>query len=280
MSKKTGVTARPHVMLSLIKHPGRGVEVVRVSFDSNAWEVIFAPGDTAYSPIRVALRDRKIEGFICAAGFRIEAITKRNRPSYFAQPHMAVTVDVKPGEKDGLFHVFMSMGPDDSKHPGLPLVQAEKLRHALNAGIKLMCGENWMGLPVPAEIRDKEVYVFEDAEATRERESRQLAASAAIEERGVGKAAFDAVDGWTDRPRTPAEEKELIRACAEWADGELVAAHIAYQNDILCTNDRARSAGQSIFNTANRAWLVSSYGVACLTLDELAASVSLQTISR
>ena len=247
---------------------------MRVSFDSNAWEAVFAPGDTAWAPIRAALLSGRMEGFICSAGFRIEAITKRDRPSYFAQPHMAVTMDAPIAAKDGVFYVSMSMGPDDGRHPGLPPVQAEKLHCALASGIKLMRGNNWMGLPGPAEIRDQDLYVFEDAEASREREGRQLLASAAIDGRGVGKAAFDAVDGWTDRPRTPTEEKELIRACAEWADGELMAAHIAYQNDILCTNDLARSAGRSIFDATNRVWLAASYGVECLTLDELMARVS------
>jgi hypothetical protein len=49
------------------------------------------------------------------------------------------------------------------------------------------------------------------------------------------KGAFEAVNGWDLVPRTPADEKQLTKACAEWADGELVAAHIGYQNDILCT---------------------------------------------
>lgn len=247
---------------------------MRVSFDSNAWEAIFAFENTAHKPIQIALREGRIQGFICAAGFRIEAITKQSRPSYFAQPHMAVTTDAPIIAKDGVFLVSMSMGPDNSKHPGLPAIQAERLGRALAAGIKLMHGENWMGLPIPAEIGDHDLYFIEDGEETRKRESEQLAVSSAIDARGIGKAAFDAVDGWTDRPRTREEEKELIRACAEWADGELVAAHIAYQNNILCTNDRARSAGRSIFDTANRAWLTVSYSVVCLTLNELAARLS------
>ena len=257
--------------LALIVAP---VPVMRVSFDSNAWEEVFAAGDTVHESIRAALRSGQIKGFICAAGFRIEAITKRERPSYFAQPHMEIRFDSLTPRGEGRFDLAMSIGPDNAAHPGLPPVQAEKLHRALDAGIKLMYGENWMGLPISTEIADQGLYVAEDAEAASERESRQLAASAAIDARGVGKAAFDAVDGWTDRPRTPSEQKDLAKACAEWSDGELVAAHIAYQNDILCTNDRARGAGRSVFDAANRTWLASSQNVVCLTLDELAGRVS------
>ena len=71
-----------------------------------------------------------------------------------------------------------------------------------------------------------------------------------------------------------AEEKRLSEACAEWADGELVGAHVAYQHDVLCTNDLARASGHSIFNSKNRSWLTTYYGVTCLTLRELTARIA------
>jgi hypothetical protein len=38
--------------------------MMRVSFDSNAWERIFDPADLECEPVRVALSDGRIEGFI------------------------------------------------------------------------------------------------------------------------------------------------------------------------------------------------------------------------
>jgi hypothetical protein len=72
----------------------------------------------------------------------------------------------------------------------------------------------------------------------------------------------------------PSDEKKVRTACSEWADGELVGAHIAYQHEILCTNDRARTAGTSIFDLANRAWLTNEFGVVFKTLDELIAEIT------
>ena len=103
-----------------------------------------------------------------------------------------------------------------------------------------MRGLAWMGLLAPPEIRDPSLFVTEAPDAKREREQAQLDASVLIDSRGVGRAAFDTAGGWSE----PSDK--LPKACAEWADGELVSAHIAYRNDILCTNDRARSAGRSI----------------------------------
>jgi hypothetical protein len=49
-------------------------QAMRVNFDSNAWERIFTPADTICAPIRAALANGAMAGFICEAGFRIEAI--------------------------------------------------------------------------------------------------------------------------------------------------------------------------------------------------------------
>jgi hypothetical protein len=113
---------------------------MRVSFDSNTWEKIFDPTDRECAPIGAALIARTLEGFICEAGFRIEAIRKRDRAPYFAQPHMdprfhGVVM------RDGRPYVYMSFGPDDARHPGLPVEQAGKLQHALGAGVRLMHAE-------------------------------------------------------------------------------------------------------------------------------------------
>ncbi|MDR3574429.1 MAG: hypothetical protein P4L50_11230 [Anaerolineaceae bacterium] len=242
--------------------------VLRVTFDSNAWEKIFAPNDELYTPVRAALADGRIQGFICEAGFRIEAITKRQRPDYFAQPFMGVNTEIR-AMGGGKFELMTSIGPDDSKHPGIPESQAPKFRLALAAGVKVMASLAWIGLPRPPELADRTVFVPEAEAEARERQDRQIHAAFQIEGRGVGKGAFEAVNGWELVPRTPAEKKQLAKACAEWADGELVAAHIGYQNEVLCTDDHARTAGVSVFNADNRAWLTADFGVVFKTLNEL-----------
>jgi hypothetical protein len=236
---------------------------MRVSFDSNAWEKIFHSTDCKCAPIRAALKARRLEGFISEAGFRIEAIRNRDRADYFKQPHADLQFDGSGTRK-------MSFGPLDDRHPGLPVPQAGKLQSALAAGIRLMRGSNWMGLPSPQEISDPMIFVPETPEAKHEREQRQLDVSALIDARGVGWAKFDAADGWSVRIKDTHRFRE---ACAEWADGELVAAHIAYQNDILCTHDHARRAGTSVFDPKNRSWLTSNYGVVFKTIDELLAEI-------
>jgi hypothetical protein len=240
---------------------------MRVTFDSNTWEKIFDPIDRDWSSIRSAIASGRIVGFICEAGFRIEAIRKNERAAYFAEPAMDAQFPFSIVMRDGKpFVHLMSIGPDDESHPGLPEVQSNKLKNALAAGIRLVRGAAWLGLPCPVEIRYPALFVQTNDP---DREQRQIEALARIEARCVGKAVFDAAGGWNRQAGVPRNEKIFARACAEWADGELVASHIAYRNDILCTNDRARAAGSSIFDSKNRAWLKREFGVRFATLEQL-----------
>ena len=166
---------------------------MRVSFDSNAWEKIFDPTDRDWTSIRAALATNQITGFISEASFRIEAIRKSERTSYFAEPTMQMQVSVV--ERNGKPHIRMTMGPDDARHPGLPEVQSAKLKSALDAGIRLMRTASWLGLPRPAEIGDPALFM-QAAHGDSEREQRQIDALARIEARGVGRAAFEAAGGW------------------------------------------------------------------------------------
>jgi hypothetical protein len=52
-----------------------------------------------------------------------------------------------------------------------------------------------------------------------DREQRQIDASARIEARGVGKAAFDVAGGWNAQPGASFNEKMFAKDCAEWASG-------------------------------------------------------------
>ena len=116
---------------------------MKVTFDSNVWETIFNPADHACSPIRAALASGRIEGFICEAAFRVEAVRKSERATYFAQPEMGMQVPGTIVEINGKPHICIaSFGPDDQRHPGLPEIQAQKLRSALASGVRLLTCES------------------------------------------------------------------------------------------------------------------------------------------
>lgn len=242
---------------------------MRVTFDSNAWEPVFDLSGCKYAAIRQSIQTGKVKGYICEIGFRIEAIRKKERKHYFAQPHFEVHFEGLRPSADGDYVQFLSMGPRDEAHPGLPEQQAIKLGTALECGIKLLRAQAWMGLPAPPELRNPKVFVSDSECLLPGRESRQIIAADRIENLGVGKALFDEIGGWNLQPESEIEEKKFYKACAEWADGETVAAHIAYGNEFLCTNDFGLSGTRSIFSSQNRDWLETEYGVRFITLDQL-----------
>jgi hypothetical protein len=74
-----------------------------------------------------------------------------------------------------------------------------------------------------------------------------------------------------ERARNDTERKAVRRAINEWADGEAIAAHAGYGNDLFCTNDHGKGAGQrSVLHPNNRAWLQSDYGIEFVSMIELA----------
>jgi hypothetical protein len=240
----------------------------RVTLDSNVWERIFGSSDPESRAFRNALTENRVESFTCESAFRIEAIRKSQRAAYFSKPSLDIHTPIEVVLRDGQPYIQMSFGPDDSLHPGLPPVQAERLRLAVAAGLRVMRGMAWLGLPSPREILDPSIFVEETTAQRNERMQRQIAVDAEICSRGVGKALFDEAGGWEGFNSTTYSEKKVARACAEWADGELAAAHVAYANDILCTEDRGVGSKRSIFNPQNRSWLTARFGVRFARLSD------------
>ncbi|MBS0420125.1 MAG: hypothetical protein JSR66_20610 [Proteobacteria bacterium] len=115
-----------------------------------------------------------------------------------------------------------------------------------------------------------ELYAMDaDEGALAARLERFESIAAAIEARGLGYAHMLKVARFS-----PSDMKKVARAVAEWADGDSLAAHHGYANDLFCTEDRAVKAGRdSVMHPAQRGWLKRAYGVEFVSIAELAAAV-------
>ena len=110
----------------------------------------------------------------------------------------------------------------------------------------------------------------------------------AIESRGVGFAQVKALGAsmTTSRPislwfqllaetNDVHKQREVERAFSEWADGDSLAAHVAYGLDIFCSDDVGKSnTTNSVLDPTNRAWLNNTYGVQFMTFEQLAAKLA------
>ena len=243
--------------------------------------------------LKNAIRSGQVRGFLCESFGIIEAIRREDRAKFHLQnvPKVAVT---HKSHGPGLHCLTIDIQANHSLHPGLTKEFEEELNEALMIGMKLL-STPYIGVPIPDRLRNNPKIYAEEVFATADYDERFGSVASAIAARGVGGGALAALakeltarlDGprpqeWSDREffnrvyeyaRTSnlnREKAQIEKAFAESADGDLVAAHVAFGNDYLCTEDRGRSAiGPSIFEGPNRAWLNTTYGVEILTAGQL-----------
>ena len=183
---------------------------------------------------------------------------------------------------------------DHSLHPGIGEEFEEELDEAVAIGMKLLTTP-YIGLPIPARLLNNPDIYAPEVFATADYNERFGNVTGTIVARGVGEGALAAIakefterldaarpGGLSDRDLINGvyeyscasglnkEKRQIEKAFAESADGDVAAAHVAFGNDYLCTEDRGGSAiAPSIFDKDNRAWLKITYGVEILNVQQL-----------
>lgn len=270
---------------------------MRVTFDSNVWEQVVRPQAHLNSPqftelqvVHDALRTGRISGFISETFATVEAIKRKARFEYLESRPLPIEVEWAPGDGGTLAGV-LKIAADPAHHPGLLPVLRDRFTEALALDFKVLPSTR-LGALRPPDLNREEIRIPLTAE---QRENiwplldRIDEVAKAIEARGVGMAPLLAIAqriqrrlgltnvAWNDgldQARDESEKREIADAFAEWADGDSIALHVGYGLDVFCTNDRAQAARSSIFDSGNRAWLSSTYGVRLMSLGELAREVA------
>jgi hypothetical protein len=254
---------------------------LRVTFDSNVWQMVIMPSLASKTPlytdfitIHDSLRTRRIQGFISETVGTLEAIKSVGRKAYFTSIQPRVNVEVV-NVVGGQALLKIDIGTTHDQHPGLHRVLKERLELAIALEMRLMRAPR-MTIPVPALFLDLSVFADEvDVPTSAARDNRWGEIMETIEQRGVGGALLRSLQEKAGGRADAIEEKEFARAVAEWADGDSVAAHVAYGNDIFCTEDQGKSAGgKSILDEENRRWLSLTYAVEFATVKELANRIN------
>jgi hypothetical protein len=250
---------------------------LRVTFDSNVWQMVIMPNLASKTPlyadfitIHNSLRVKQIRGFISETVGTLEAISKVGRKAYFTSIKPKVEVQVVNVTR-GQALLRIDIGTTHDQHPGLHTVLNDRLELAIALEMRLMRAPR-MAIPVPALFLDLSVFADEvEVPTSAARDNRWGDVMETIEQRGVGGALLRSLQENVGGRAEDIEEKEFSRAVAEWADGDSVAAHVAYKNDIFCTEDQGKSAGgKSILDHENRRWLSLTHDVKFATVKELA----------
>ena len=169
---------------------------------------------------------------------------------------------------------------EGGQHPPRPDTVV-RVRRALELGLRILSAPRAASTPI--DVLDSDHYANDENPLTRLERYDSIAA--AIEARGSGFARVLKVApslspvanspggiGRIDPASFPRDMTKVARAIAEWADGDCVAAHYGYANDLFCTQDRAARAGRhSVMHPAQRSWLHRVYGIEFVGIAELAA---------
>ncbi len=273
---------------------------MRVTFDTNVWKrMVFPEGDrnntnhAALVRIKKAVQSGLMRGFISESFGTVEAIPKKDRSKLHAQSFPKVEVTSKA---QGNRNISLTIGiqADHSLHPGIGENFERELNEAVAIGMKLLSSP-YVGVPIPAALLNNPHYYAQEVFATADYSERFASVVEAISARGVGGGRLAAIaKEFTERLDAPRpdhmsdrqliygvyeyacisnlkrEKEQISKAFGESADGDVVAAHVAFGNDYLCTEDRGRSAiGPSIFDAENRAWLKSVHGVHIVSVQQL-----------
>ena len=253
-----------------------------------------SPNYLSLGKIKNAIRSGQVRGFISEGFATVEAVRRENRAKFHAQNVPKVEVTNK-SHGNGLNCMTIEIKANHSLHPGIGKEFDEELNEALAIGIELLTTP-YIGLSVPDRLRNNPHIYAAEVFATADYNARFGDIVRTIVERGVGEGALPALaieftarldgprpEGLSDRALIygvyeyacasglSKEKRQIEKAFAESADGDVVAAHIAFGNDHLCTEDRGGSAvSPSIFDADNRVWLKTKYGVEILNVQQLA----------
>ncbi len=269
---------------------------MRITFDSHLLGKVLFPERRKKDPdyaclqeIGVGLQDGRLQGFICESIGTLEDIRPNARPEYFANRIPKSDVQTIAAGNHTCVNITIEINHD--RHPGLNGRLVDKLQRAQTLGMRLLHIPA-VNIQRPKQFLSNHAFYESRLFETQSYADRFWEVATAIEGRGVGAAVIttilkelqDQLPVSTTGSRqgmqllqyakNEAERTRISKAIGEWADGDLVASHIASGNDLLCTEDRGKSAGgPSVFDDVNRPWLKGTYNVHIVSLRELAAQI-------
>lgn len=233
-----------------------------------------------FEKIHNAIINKKIEPYLSETIFKIEAIRKVERQDFFSSTKAKVDVKEKDLGNGGISLNF-SIGPN--KKDAIDFVNRPILKKYFDEAIKL--GFNIVRLPRNGGLVNTVVDAVrfqQDEESLSSYLDKVFEVGERIENAGAGMAPIQEIGeqygnpvwmkGLKSAPET--DRNKIVKAAAEWADGDSVAISIALGCDYFCTRDQAKGAGnKSVLSANNLTWLSADYGFKTILPEDLAKLV-------
>ncbi len=267
---------------------------MKITFDSNVFQSVVEPSPSLsdfkdFFLVKEAIKSNKISPFISESIFCLEALNNDDRQPFINN----IKHNYKINEKEEVDQISIEISM--YANSTIDITMNEHLQYYWDIANK--DGFKILSIPRIGLIKNKDMKEEWFAPINDDVLNRMSECGRSIEEHGCGiyhiKALAEQYRSFVEQRYVYAfenaafyekfkyiklndEKKEMTlnnkiaKAFAEWADGDTVAAHYAYRNDYICTNDIGRSAGsRSIFSSNNRAWLKDNFGIEIITPKEL-----------
>jgi hypothetical protein len=279
--------------------------VMRVTFDTNVLDLACRPERFPKDPrqteiykVHNALKSGQIEGFYSVTMITIEAIMRTDRAAVFSGTKITTkretTGIIKNADlpkhireeaagKD-VESITIEFQVEQSRKNVNPEFSA-RMRAAKDLGVKVLKDVPRIGAFKMNDPTNEYYLSNGDGHALENWIEKAFEVIRALEARGIGIAQLKALGrnlnfsdpelAWykaLDTASNIHQQRAIERAFAEWADGDAIAAHIAYGIDIFCSADVGNSnVANSVLDPQNRAWLTSTYGTQFESFEDLAA---------
>ncbi|MDR4653143.1 MAG: hypothetical protein MRJ52_12255 [Nitrosomonas sp.] len=253
---------------------------MKVTFDSNIWRWVVSPEDTPdpdkkdlaiYREINRLCLDGLIDGYLSGSMFAWEAVKRSERKDVLSKDCGKIVLTGLEEVGDCLRRTI-TIGPDPTAYPGTPEKFIYYLEKARRLGFKVMRIPRFGYLSNP-DLTEKYWADYDVSIGERFADVVEV-----IENRGCGIAQLQSIGhrynaiNWLEAMKiAPASEIDAVaKAVAEWADGDSIAIHLAYENDFFCTKDIAKGAGQrSVMASKNVEYLVQMFDLKKVSPEEL-----------
>lgn len=259
--------------------------IKKITFDSNVWRLVLDPEKFSNDPeieycrqINEYIKKGYLLPCISETMFTYEAINKVNRKEFFANYKAEIEASPLPS-KDGMTGIRFTIKPDVSYHPGNNSYFSKYLEKAIHLNFKILKCVRIGGIVNPEITED--MFLVQDEVEMHYRLDTSAKVSKIIEDelkcgfhhiKEIGIKYSPTLNDWKEGIKNAPDSVNvnIAKAVAEWADGDSIAAHIAYKNDYFCTRDKAISAGNtSILSSNNLAVLKKKYGLKIISIKEL-----------
>lgn len=279
---------------------------LRVTFDTNVLDLACRPGrfpkdprQPGLSKVHDALQRGELLGFYSVTMLTIEGIMKKDRAKVYGSTRTAISESVSTTKNADLPEAIrqkVGTGDVETIRVEYKIEQPERaalhpevvarIQAAKALGVRVLKAPPRTGAFTINDPTGEYYLGTGEGDALSAWIDKVQAVGREIAKRGVGYAQVKALgEGLAANPEETwfralenapdiHSQRAIERAFGEWADGDAVAAHIAYGLDVFCSADVGNSnATNSILDPANRAWLTSTYGVKFMTFDDLLSSL-------